>query len=120
MKLNPCPNPFCNNLKPDITKSKLKHNHEKPWFIWCGECENELGGYESKQAAINGWNNCPNEAAARAEALEDAVKAMREAIRKTWAFERASPDTPLHIRFLDGFSAAIIVVKALAKREGDG
>ena len=76
MKLNPCPNPFCNNLKPSLTKSKLKHNREKPWFIWCGGCENEMGGYESKKAATDGWNNCPNEAAARAEALEEAVKAI--------------------------------------------
>ncbi len=59
-------------------------------------------------------------AQARAEALEDAVKAMREAIRKTWAFEHASPDTPLHIRFLDGFNAAIIVVEALAKALAKG
>ncbi len=116
MNLNPCPNPFCNQPNPDITKSKLKHNHEKPWFIWCGECENEMGGYESKKAAIDGWNNCPNEAVARAEALEEAVKK----IRGEWFKAPKELSEPVEEGFQLGIRAAAGAVEDLAKGEDSG
>ena len=116
MQLNPCPNPFCNQPNPDLTKSKLKHNREKPWFIWCGACENEMGGYESKKAAIDGWNNY--KAAARAEALKDAVKK----IKGEWF--KIDIEGPMKKTLEEGFRlgirAAVDTVEDLAKGEDSG
>ena len=68
MKLKPCPNPFCEDSIPTITK--VGEFDEYIFSVECEFCGTYTGQFLSEEGAIEFWNHRPLEDQLKAHAVE--------------------------------------------------